>query len=459
MENPMLSYAHPSFTGLIGVGREDITPPIGIYARNWGAAEHDVAEGIHRPLTATALTLQAQPQDSPLALVVLDLGWWKTLEDEWHIRGGLIEALSLDPARVMVHLTHTHSGPGICRDDRDKPGGSLVAPYLDRVRESVIRATRQALAARAPATLTWSQGKCDLAQNRDLPDPEKDRIICGFNPSGKADDTLLVGRVTSDSGTIQATLVNYACHPVTLAWQNRLISPDFVGALREVLEAHTGNAPCLFLQGASGELAPREQYTGDTTVADAHGRQLAFGTLATLEGMLPHQTKLEYSGAVESGAPLAIWGHAPQSPPQTLKAILLEAELPLKEMPSVVEIEQELQQCQDRVLAERLLRKRRVRQIVGEGPSTKMSVWIWRVGDAFLVGHPNEAYSWLQTQLRQRFPKQPVAVMNLVNGSCGYLPLPDLYDRDIYQVWQSPFDRGSLEQTYKAAEQAIEQLL
>ena len=30
---------------LLTVAREDITPPIGIYARNWGAAKHDVAEG------------------------------------------------------------------------------------------------------------------------------------------------------------------------------------------------------------------------------------------------------------------------------------------------------------------------------------------------------------------------------------------------------------------------------
>ena len=62
----MPTYSLPSFNGLIGVGREDITPPVGIYARNWGAAKHDVAEGVHRPLTLTALTLQDGPEGSPL---------------------------------------------------------------------------------------------------------------------------------------------------------------------------------------------------------------------------------------------------------------------------------------------------------------------------------------------------------------------------------------------------------
>ena len=32
--------------------------------------------------------------------------------------------------------------------------------------------------------------------------------------------------------------MNYACHPTTLAWQNTLISPDYVGAC-EVIERET----------------------------------------------------------------------------------------------------------------------------------------------------------------------------------------------------------------------------
>ncbi len=111
-------------------------------------------------------------------------------------------------------------------------------------------------------------GRCSLATNRDLHDPEKERIVSGFNPSIEADSALLVGRVTDGTGKIIATIVNYACHPTTLAWDNTLISPDFVGAMRETIEANTGGAPVIFLQGASGELAPRYQYVGDVKVAD-----------------------------------------------------------------------------------------------------------------------------------------------------------------------------------------------
>jgi hypothetical protein len=46
------------FKGEIGVARADITPPPNIYARSWGSALHDAAEGIHRPLLVTSLFMR-----------------------------------------------------------------------------------------------------------------------------------------------------------------------------------------------------------------------------------------------------------------------------------------------------------------------------------------------------------------------------------------------------------------
>src|SRR4051812_37167032 len=47
-----------------GVSRGDITPPVGIYHRMWGAAMHDRATGVHRPLLATLLWLQPSEEDA-----------------------------------------------------------------------------------------------------------------------------------------------------------------------------------------------------------------------------------------------------------------------------------------------------------------------------------------------------------------------------------------------------------
>src|SRR6202008_789756 len=103
-------------------------------------------------------------------------------------------------------------------------------------------------------------------------------------------------------------VVNYACHPTTLAWDNTLISPDFPGALREVVEQATG-APCVFLQGASGDLGPRQGFVGDTAVADRNGRQPGFAVLAALEALPPPASRFAYTGSVVSGATLGSWAH------------------------------------------------------------------------------------------------------------------------------------------------------
>lgn len=49
--------------------------------------------------------------------------------------------------------------------------------------------------------------------------------------------------------------------------------------------------------------------------------------------------------------------------------------------------------------------------------------------------------------------------MNLVNGSIGYLPPADLYDSDVYPVWQTPFERGGLELTLESMTKAIHDVL
>ncbi|MFV2070910.1 MAG: alkaline ceramidase, partial [Pirellulales bacterium] len=357
--SPPQASAHAAFRGKIGVARADITPPVGIYARNWGAAEHDVAESIHRPLSLTALSLRSPERPQPLLLVDTDLGWWRTLDTFRVFQRRLLDAFSVDPQSLLFALSHTHSAPTLTQSDTTLPGGHLLADFLDQVFEATVDCLRRAIDRETDGLLDWHAGDCQLASARDLRDPSDAgrRVICGYDPTVPADTTLLVGRVTDPSGKIVATLVNYACHPTTLAWENRAISPDFVGAMRETIETATGGAPALFLQGASGELAPRVQYVGDPRVADRHGRQLGFAALATLEDMHPPATQLVFDRVVESGAPLAVWRHQAVVPSTVLRAIDTHVDLPLKEWPTSDELQRQCDTCRDRSLAERLHRQ------------------------------------------------------------------------------------------------------
>jgi hypothetical protein len=435
---------------------------------------------VHRTLTLTTIVFEQPGSSLPLVLMSADLMSWRSKASEDAVIGEILRRTNLPRQNLMLCLTHTHAAPSIRSEDVGKTGGHLIEGFQKWVVKAAVESIAEARGCARDAIVSWRYGKCDLATNRDLPEPahssrlrlrkskssqdvigeaasgeeeqqdrshSDERIVCGFNPEVPADDTLLVGRICDTSRKIVATIVNYACHPTTLAWENRLISPDWVGAMRETVEQHT-DAPCLFLQGASGELAPAEQYVTDTAIADRHGRRGGFAAMSMLEAMDPPGVQLSYDGVVESGAALAVWRNRPVRVSDAITAHQIDVELPLKPMPQIAETD-------DPMMKQRIERQLAVRSIVGTGATAKMPLWVWRIGDAVLVGQPNEAYSMFQIQLREHFAPRPVAVMNLVNGSAGYLAPRELYEREIYQVWQSPFARGSLEILTKAAREAI----
>jgi hypothetical protein len=445
-----------AFRGRAGVARRDITPPEGIAIRNWGAAPDPVSKGVHRPLTATALAFSPDGGD-PCVLVAADLGWWRTHADEWKVRGRLLDTLGLAPERLVLALSHTHAGPSLRAADDGRPGWELVEPYLAHVTEAAADAAREALASSRQAELAFATGWSGLATDRDL--AVDGSILCGFNPRGTPDGTLVVGRVATADGALLATVVNYACHPTTLAWENAAISPDWVGAMRELVEGATGDAPCLFLQGASGELAPLEQYTGAFETADGNGRRLGHAVLAVLEGLPRPFCRFELTGRVESGTAAAVWQQRRAAGSAASTCVRRTVTLPLRRPEPIGELRRRWGDVGEAQLRERLSRLENVRRAVGGGPDVEVPYWVWRLGDAIVVAQPCEAYSQLQVELRSRLSPHPVVVVGVANGcTLGYLVPSDRYD-ERYQAWQSPFAPGTLELLTDACERSARELL
>jgi hypothetical protein len=457
-----MEQAFPTTRCRLGVARRDVTPPVGIYARSWGAATHEVAEGVHRPFTATAAVFAPLDGDAPtLGLVALDIGWFQHLADERALRGAVLERTGLDESELLIQMSHTHAGANTNSRLEGKPGTELIAPYLARLAVDVGDAVLEARSRLTPAFVSYGTGRCDLAANRDLWDEEAGRFAAGYNPEGRSDDTVLVARATADDGAVLATFFNYACHPTTLAWENRLLSPDFVGAAREVLETAFW-APALFLQGASGELAPRDDYVGDPAVADRNGRRLGHAAAAAMEALPPPGTRFAYTGIVASGANLGTWEYRPCRPEQlerarALERVLAHVELERKEELGVVDSISGSQpdSPQER---EKALRRTLLREALGDEPVHRMALWAWRLGEALLVAVPNEPYSVFQTELRRRFEGTPVLVLMTTNGGVGYLPPRETYGSGRYQEQQSPFAPGCLEQAIEAAADAFARL-
>ena len=201
-----------------GVSRGDITPPVGIYHRMWGAALHDKATGVHRPLLATLLWLQPTSGDANQAqlIVAMDHCILDGVEMT-RIRDAVSQATGLKPTQVQISLSHTHGSGWMSRTRSHFPGGDLIGPYLDELATKIAQLARQAQQTIQPATIVYGLGRCNLAAHRDYWDADHRQFVCGFNPNGLADDTVFVLRVSGSSGQCLATVVNYACHPTTLA--------------------------------------------------------------------------------------------------------------------------------------------------------------------------------------------------------------------------------------------------
>lgn len=451
----------------------DITPPVGIYHRMWGAAKHERATGVHRPLRATVAVFEAADSHllSPATrqiLLALDHCVLGAVEHE-QLVSHLAQASGQPKEGILVVFSHTHGAGLLGLERASLPGGDLIPGYLRSVAESGAALVRESVARLAPVGIVYGQGYCSLAAHRDFFDEERKQFVCGFNPGAPADDTVLVARVTREDGELLATVVNYACHPTTLAWDNTLISPDYVGAMREVVEQATG-APCLFLQGASGDLGPREGFVGDTAVADRNGRQLGFAALSALTALPAAGTRFRYTGPVVSGATLGSWAHEPLPASEAERKKLWQL-CRWRELlqyrpgqPSTEQVEAALEQFQadenaaravgdarraadGRAMAER---KRRLLHRLSQlppGDAFPLQAVLWRMGDAYWLGVQGECYSLLQTELRRRFPGTPIVVASVAaDWGASYLPSAQSYGSGIYQESIAVVAAGSLEQ-------------
>ena len=456
---------------LFGHTRVDITPPVGIFQRLWGAAKHYQVTGIHKTLYADIITLNSlNANKHPLIIVTLDMCTMtpKLYND---LLNKISQTNNIPTKNIIITFSHTHSAGWLIEpEDYKYPGTELITPYLQSLYTKISEACGQAISNMQEAIITYAEGKCNLACNRDFWDDNIDSYVVGVNPDVSADDTVIVARITDIKGKLLAIIVNYACHPTTLAWQNTLISPDFIGAMRETVEKIT-NSPCIFLQGASGDLCPREGYVGDVTIADKNGRQLAYAVLSALESMGPPGKDYQYIRMIESGARLGEWSYVPFTKERARHASLFVGgsytiDLPIKEsLPKPEELKEQIMYWERRqkeaiergdeegardseAFAERCRRLLSRLKYLNNLSTYPLNFHVYRFCDAIWIFIEGEIYSLLQTELRKKFEGQILLVTTLAGSwLVGYISPIQMYKKKTYhyQSQVSLLAPGSLE--------------
>jgi neutral ceramidase len=432
------------------------------------------------PLYATALALRDADTHTSAVVVDLDLLLLPfPLADR--LRRAVSELTGVPADHVRVSATHGHSGPSLA-PTWVKEGGEFIAPYVDSLPAKVAGAAWQALRAAQPARVSHGVGQSSLAVNRRQRTSDG-RIVVGRNPDGFVDRTVRVLRFDDAREQPLASIVHYACHPILMAWENRVLTPDYPGPMRRTVEQLTA-APCLFLQGCAGNAAPTavftEGHTGDPRYYRLAGALLgAEASRIFLELEHTHR-RPQFSRVLESGAPLGVFDAGPlEEPDGALRVLTARATLRVRTFPAPDEAlaaaaaaRDELERLRAQhgadqagpvhlanVRAKHAAMRAGHAQLTGGKPDVEIELQAIRIGPAALLAAPMELFGEIGAAISQTSPFAWTAVSGYSNGSAGYLPTPEAYDEGGYEVeTASPFVRGAADAFVDAATTLLRRL-
>ncbi len=438
-----------------GVARADITPPIGIAHANWGAQTHERAQGVDLPLWATALALS--DGSTTTVIVDLDLGGLRA-ENAAQIRQAAADRSGVPVGHIRLSYTHTHSGPSLSTSGGWVSGGAeLVAGYLENLSAKVAGVVWEACHRLQPARIAAGTGESKIAVNRRFVTPEK-TVVVGHNWDGPVDHEVKVIRIDDLNKQPMAIIVNYACHPIIVGPYNDLITPDFPGIVKRVVETATG-ATCLFLQGATGDVGPVDGCTSTEPLPIYRklGARLGHAAVSIALDLQTAPKQDRYIRTLESGAPLGVFEQVPLPDNDvTLRVAHRTVNMPLKEFVPFEEADaeatrdaQELLQLRQanneaaiRMAGMRAKRSRtlaeRSRAYYGKS-HTPLEIQAIRINDIVLIGMPGEPFVEIGLAIKVGSPFQHTFFSGYSNLGGSYIPTADAYPVGGYEVNVTPY--------------------
>lgn len=418
----------------VGFGQRDITPPVGAPLSGFIARHNRPSTSLDAPLMVRCLALRDQGQIYLLFSYDL-VGIPAPIE--FAIFGRLTNRLGLQlvEANCVLAATHNHSGPvlGLLNGE---PAPDPT--YVELLAERSAQAASLALENLQPAELFGTERRLPgltynrravLADGRVSISPQPDGPVLERGP---LDDRLTLLLWRSPQGKALAGLVHFACHGVGVLSQ--AIGPDIPGELAGRIGELVG-APCLYLQGAAGDVNP-------TTVTASRGEMLEWveramsclGDLSSgfkpvpLSGIqiVTSWLPFEYAGlpdepsAVQTLQGLTRIARGDLTSPD-LGQILLDFKNTLNLGPTDP-LEPSVASHMAQVLAESAQRTVDALQSGRPLPPQYMHIKLWRLGDATLAFLSAEIFSATGARLRGLSQKWTVLTVSCLAPLLGYLP-------------------------------------
>jgi hypothetical protein len=279
-------------------------------------------------------------------------------------------------------------------------------------------------------------------------------------------------RIDDAQGKPYAVLVNFQCHGTVLTYENKMISPDWIGMVRKTVEQAFPGALCLYLQGAAGNQGPIEGGTGDLQVAHRLGTTLGLQAAALAMQIETTRREPAFEGYVESTAYAAKQPWRVVGPRDaTLKFVTKTLELPRRTYTpaeidrmetAVASAKKQLEEATQRNDAwqkhqadARLRRSADLLKKWKEPPDPtpiKVDVQILRIGDMAIAAMPGEPFAEIGAAVKKASPFAFTMFCGYTSGTGGgYMPVESEYAHGGYEVEMTPYG-------LKAADQVIRQM-
>ncbi len=256
----------------IGWAQTDITPTKPVLLR--GQFHARVSEGVRDPITATVLTLETKEnglrQDTAIMVSCDVVAISNALRDE--VRRRVAHRTSeIDPTKILLNATHTHTAPELDASMSDTPMGSFhldlgamdPAEYVSFAAERIADAILQAWQQRAPGGISFGLGRAVVGRNRrwssfdglstmygNTDDPNFSHI------EGYEDHALHVLCTWSADRKLTGMIVNLAC-PSQVSEHEFQVSADFWHETRQRLRERFSDSLFVLPQCApAGDQSP-----------------------------------------------------------------------------------------------------------------------------------------------------------------------------------------------------------
>ena len=393
----------------------DITPEepvlLGGFANRKG-----LSGKVHRPLTSRCLVIKKE--NTIACLVVNDL---------MDVDPAIIKAIAdriahmtgISSENILITSIHTHSAPDM-EYGRHEANDRYIAHASQRIADNAIN-TLNDLSGFRFAGIKTGKALCRINMARRDVKPEGGGLAYRIgDPDGLRDEEVGILQLSDEDGSHKVTLFNYSCHPVTLGYESLFVSTDYPGSARETVEKRLGGM-AVFVNGAAGDLNPREAHHSDPAVTDRVGEQLG---RAVAESRL---TENQGETDLKTTAGFITVPFRDQN--ITREHIAAEVKRKADDITEFFTWKDMLKRWESKVY-----------EMIDRGEvksSFRFRVNAWKIGNTIIFFTQGELFVKYQIELKKIFSGYNLICIAYVHGIGAYIPTADVFEKKGYEADQS----------------------